>query len=146
MKWERGKGGKKEAYSESSGARYVYSEHTFKVCLPTGEWRSLGIHATLDEAKVIANDFELTLLAKELSRLNERTAALDKANDRAELRKLFDEVICDGGLMPGYNAFVRLKKAGIADIMIEAAMENVPPANREFLVRVFSMFYREGFK
>lgn len=147
MKWERGKKGKKEAYSTNTKARYIFSEDTLTIRFSTGECRILGTQITLEEAKNAAEKFEIELMGKEIARLNEHTIALDKANNRSELRSLFDElVVNNGGMRRVYTAYVNLKKSGMADIMIEAAMVNVSPVNREYLVKMFSMFHKEGFK
>ena len=146
MKWERGKGGKKEAYSQDSKVRYVYSENTLSARLPTGAWITVSLPKDFEVAKLEANAFEVEVLEKEARHLVELQFAKDKAKDREELRALYKEVILDGGLHNLYTNYKVLRENHVSDGMIEAVMTTLSPVERNYLVRTFALFHKEGFK
>jgi hypothetical protein len=147
MKWTRGKGTKREARSEATGATYVYADGLLRVARTKGAWEHIGgACATLEDAKRIAEDHDQWLAGQCQREALVIAEGYVLAKEREKLRDLYRDVVTQGPCLGVYRAYCYLRKRGATPDELVAHMEALSPVDRAYLGRAFEDFYKAGMR
>lgn len=150
MKWVRGKKGRREAISETTGARYVCSEGVLRVARSPGAWEHLGHYDSIEKADQAASDRDVLIAQKLETETRIRAEGLALAQQRAEVRKLFHDVFIQGPVGKAYREYCRCREGGISSeeliAQLVARMKSLSSEESRLLGRCFEDFFVAGMR
>lgn len=150
MKWVRGKKGKREAVSETTGARYVYVDGVLRAAQTPGAWDNLGHHDDIEKAGKVAADHDAFIARRLETETQARAEGLALAQERASLRNLFRDVFLEEPVGRAYQEYCRCRGGGISSeeliAQLIAQLKSLPPTDSSLLGRCFEDFYAAGMR